>query len=708
LALGGLYSLSFERGLSARVIISAAIVAVLLPTLLVTGWLTRVSADAERAQIEKNIQQRAHEVSAILDREVAGIKGMLVALATSGTLNRGDLPGFYAKATEISNQLNLKLVLYDVVQNRGLFTTAASFDTPLDNFTFPRPMVDRVVAVNGPFVTGVVTSPIDGRATVAVVVPVRIGGDTHYLLAAAINVSKVAQVLDLVQLQLPYVATVVDRNRVVVARSSKHDEFVGRTVREGPEFTASGDKSGMFGSHSLEGVEFRWFYERSPITDWTVAVGAPEDVFSSTFKSASHLLAGAALVLFAIGFAIAHRIGGGFSRAVSELGTMARELPHHSPPSRMSSGIREANRLLDDLKAASADLRAADAQHRFAIDAAEIGTWSWDLVQKRISWSPRTRELYRLPDGVEPTTEFFLNAVHPADRDMIQENLKRCLFAGVDAYEVEFRLVEPDGQSYRWVAGRGRVERDATGTAVFMHGATQDITERKENEQERAELRRRLMRAQEEERLRLAHELHDQTGQSLTAALLEVKQIGAAVSGDGRVHLLRLREQLEDMGKTVQRIARELRPTALEDLGLRAALANHLSDWSAQYAIASDFHFHWVCEEDARNLPDEVNTAIYRIAQEALTNIARHAEGASAVSLLINCNNDLVQMTIEDNGCGFDPAERLNRSNYSGLGLAGMRERAALVGGTIEIESSQASGTTIYVRVPIEKRRQVA
>src|SRR4029078_735759 len=128
----------------------------------------------------------------------------------------------------------------------------------------------------------------------------------------------------------------------------------------------------------------------------------------------------------------------------------------------------------------------------------------------------------------------------------------------------------------------------------------------------------------------------------------------------------------------------------------------------AQYAIASDFHFHWTCEDDVRNMPDEVSTAIYRIAQEALTNIARHAQGATAVSLIINCNNDLVQMTVEDNGCGFDPAIRLNRGNYSGLGLTGMRERVGLVGGTIEIESSQATGTTIYVRVPIEQRRRVA
>jgi signal transduction histidine kinase len=707
LALGGLYPLSFERGLSARVLISAAVVAVLLPTLLVTGWLARVSADAERAQIEKNIQQRAHEISAILDREVAGIKGMLIALATSSSLHNGNLQTFHTKAVEISQQLGLRIILYDVLQNKAVLTTGAPFGTPLDGFSFPKPLVDRAVNANGPYVTGAILSPIAKRYGVAVVVPIRPTEHSHYLLSAAISVTKIANVFDLVRLQLPYVATVVDRNGVIVARSSKHDQFVGQPV-PARRITPEPGAHGKLEAPNAEGVEFRWFYEKSAITDWTVLVGAPEEVFDTSFKTVSQLLAGVAIALFAVGLLIAYLIGGRFSRAVSELGTVARGLPHQAPPTTVSSNIREANRLLDDLKAASADMRATDAEQRFAIEAAGIGTWNWDLVQRRMVWSQRTREFYRLPPDAEPTREFLINSVHPADRDLVRESIQRCLLEGVDHFELEYRVLDADGTSFRWVSSKGRVERDAMGAAAFLHGATYDVTERKESEQERSELRRRLMRAQEGERLRLAHELHDQTGQSLTAALLEVKQIGAAVSGDGNIHLRRLREQLEDMGKTVQRIARELRPTALEDLGLRAALANHLSDWSAKYAIQSDFHFHCACEEGPKDLPDDVTTTIYRIAQEALTNIAKHADGATTVSLIMNCSSDLVQMTIEDNGCGFDATERPKRNEYSGLGLAGMRERAALVSGSVEIESSRQAGTTIFVRVPIEKRRQVA
>jgi two-component system, NarL family, sensor histidine kinase UhpB len=687
--------------------ISVAIVAVLLPALLVTGWLAHVSANAERAQIEKNIQQRAHEISAILDREISGVKGMLTALATSSSLHNGNLQGFHAKAREISQQLDLQIILYDVVNNRYVLTTVVPFGTPLDGLSFPRHLVDKVVSVNGPYVTGVALSPIAQRYGVGVIVPVRHTEQTQYLLGAAIRASKIATIFDLVRLQPPLVAAVVDRNRIVVARSQKHDDFVGRPIptrRINPE---PGEHGQLGPLPNLEGVEFRWFYEKSTISEWTVLVGAPDEVFQTSFRSVAQLLAGSALALFAIGLGVAYRIGGRFSRAVSELGTVARELPHQAPPPKVSSNLREANRLLDDLKAASADFRATDAQQRFAIEAAGIGTWSWDLLQGRLMWSRRTRDFYRLPSGEQPTIDDVLKSIHPADRDIMLQNMERC-FAGADNYEIEFRILNPDGKTYRWVSGKGRVERDGTGAAVFMHGAMQDITERKESERERAELRRRLMSAQEEERLRLAHELHDQTGQSLTAALLEVKQIGAVVSDEGHVHLARLREQLEDMGKTVHRIARELRPTALEDLGLRAALANHLSEWSVKYGIPSDFHFRCACDEGEKSLPGDVTTAIYRVAQEALTNIAKHAEGATAVSLIINCNAELVQMTIEDNGCGFDTTGHPGGDGYSGLGLAGMRERAGLVGGSIEIESSPAAGATIFVRVPLDKGRNVA
>src|SRR6185369_16820776 len=228
------------------------------------------------------------------------------------------------------------------------------------------------------------------------------------------------------------------------------------------------------------------------------------------------------------------------------------------------------------------------------------------------------------------------------------------------------------------------------------------------------ELRRRLMQAQEDERLRLARELHDQTGQTLTAAMLELKGLEIQYNEAGRSRIRALRERMEEIGKSLHRIARELRPASIDELGLNSALANYVSEWSQQFGIPADFHRGDV---DLDTLTDEKRTAIYRIVQEALTNIAKHARGANSVSVVVGRSGGTVQLTIEDNGCGFDVAA-LNGGNGGnggvagkarrGLGVAGMRERLALIGGELEIESSVGVGTSVFVRIPADIARLTA
>jgi signal transduction histidine kinase len=216
---------------------------------------------------------------------------------------------------------------------------------------------------------------------------------------------------------------------------------------------------------------------------------------------------------------------------------------------------------------------------------------------------------------------------------------------------------------------------------------------------ERDQLRRRIMSVQEQERLRLARDLHDQTGQALAAALLELKIVEGSVAEDvqPRVHLLR--KQLNDLGQVLHRIAWELRPASIDELGLAAALESHLIEWGKKHGIEVDFH----CRDSNLNQrSNEIRTAIYRVIQESLTNIAKHAKGASRVSISIGVSDRTLHVTIEDNGRGFDIAAP------SRLGIAGMRERLLLVGGELQIESSPVSGTTIFARIPLPAERMPA
>jgi signal transduction histidine kinase len=242
-------------------------------------------------------------------------------------------------------------------------------------------------------------------------------------------------------------------------------------------------------------------------------------------------------------------------------------------------------------------------------------------------------------------------------------------------------------------------ERDRLLAALSLVNA-QLAVEGERKSQIVAGLRRRLVNAEERERLRLSHELHDQTGQSLTAAMLELKDMEPLVARDGRQRLHMLRERMAEIGKTLHRVAWELRPASIDELGLVSALNNYISEWGAQYNIDVDFHGRGDSKLD--DLSDEGRTTIFRVAQEALTNVVKHARGATSVSVVIEHVNAMVQLVIEDNGCGFNTRAAIKRADsQKGFGLAGMRDRLSLLGGKLEIESSAGVGTTIFARIPL-------
>ena len=219
-------------------------------------------------------------------------------------------------------------------------------------------------------------------------------------------------------------------------------------------------------------------------------------------------------------------------------------------------------------------------------------------------------------------------------------------------------------------------------------------------------LRRHLASAEEQERLRLSHELHDQAGQSLVAAILELNEIDALTSGPVHQRLHLLRKKMEEMGKTLHRIAWELRPPSIDELGLRKALSSYIAEWSEQCGTEVDFH----CDDPKLDeVPNEVATMVYRVVQEGLTNIVKHARRPSDVSVVIRRPDATLQIIIEDNGCGFDVAALGSQSgNHRRLGLDGMRERLSLIGGTLEVESAIGAGTTLFARIALDEARPPA
>jgi signal transduction histidine kinase len=204
---------------------------------------------------------------------------------------------------------------------------------------------------------------------------------------------------------------------------------------------------------------------------------------------------------------------------------------------------------------------------------------------------------------------------------------------------------------------------------------------------------RRVVEGQELERKRLARELHDETGQALTSILLGLKRVEEAKTReDARGAAAELREEIVKTLQSVRRLAVELRPKALDDFGLVPALERLADAFSGDSGIAIDVEANL----DEARLQPEVETALYRIAQEALTNVAKHA-GAGHVSVVVTRRDGSVTVVVEDDGRGFGAIG----GEAAGLGLVGMKERVGLLGGRLAIESTEGSGTTIVAEVPL-------
>lgn len=213
----------------------------------------------------------------------------------------------------------------------------------------------------------------------------------------------------------------------------------------------------------------------------------------------------------------------------------------------------------------------------------------------------------------------------------------------------------------------------------------------------------RVVKVQEDERRRIARNLHDHLGQQMTALRLTINALKTAAASAEEV-----REQLDTldritakMDRDLDTIAWDLRPPALDDVGLNGALDSLVREWSAVQGVPAEFH---VSQPEAIRLTSDIESHLYRIVQEALTNVAKHA-AATRVSVILERRGDDVVAVIEDDGRGFDIDSMLPDHRHGSerrMGLISMQERAALVGGSMQLESARGAGTTLFVRMPVQ------
>jgi PAS domain S-box-containing protein len=348
-------------------------------------------------------------------------------------------------------------------------------------------------------------------------------------------------------------------------------------------------------------------------------------------------------------------------------------------------------------------LRHSARQLAEAQRLAHIGSWEWDISTNTVVWSD---ELYRIfgfePQAFRATYEAFLERLYPDDRPQMIAVIEKAL-ERPGAFTHYHRVILPDG-TVRILHNRGEVLVGEDGRPVRMFGTEEDVTERRQAEERLEESNRqlralaaRLQMVREEESIHIAREIHDELGGALTGLKMDLSWIGKRLSEQSREAVdPKLRSALELIDETVSKvrnISMGLRPSVLDDLGLSAAI-----EWQArEFEKRTETRCKLVSLQEDVTLSPEKSTAVFRIFQEILTNVTRHAHASLVEVALEEREGDLI-LKVSDNGKGFKGD---NVGETKSLGLLGMRERAMIFGGRVEIVGAEGRGTTVTVRIPL-------
>ncbi len=354
---------------------------------------------------------------------------------------------------------------------------------------------------------------------------------------------------------------------------------------------------------------------------------------------------------------------------------------------------------ITERKQAEEALRAGEHRLRSFVEALNQAVWrtnaTGEIDQPIPSWQAFTGQTAEAVCGWG-----WFDAIHPDDRAASAQTWQMAV-TQQQIYEMTHRVRRYDG-AYRWCTARGVPVRDAHGTICEWVGTHRDIHERKQAEMllqqytERLQLlSHRLIEVQETERKHIARELHDEVGQVLTGVKLVLDMAGTLSREQLPAYLDDARQAINDLLVRVRNLSLDLRPTMLDDFGLLATMQWHIE----RYVTQTQVQVRWRHYGIDRRFAAPIEATIYRVVQEALTNVARHAQ-AREVSLRLLANDSRVRIRIIDNGFGFDVDAALN--NPASSGLIGMRERVMLLGGSLHINSMAGKGTQLLVEIPLE------
>jgi two-component system sensor histidine kinase UhpB len=668
------------RSKEAAWLFTALVLTAAIPVLLLGGWMAYITADQERSYARKAATEALTQVAHRIEGEISHEIQVAETLASSAALDDGNLSDFYIEAKRIVAARPLWETAFLTKPDREqVLNVLRPLGAPLGRPVTDTESFTAVLRTRKPVLGGLGQFQASiGKRLVALRVPVIRDGELRYVLTVGLLPDQIGTILGQAGLPAGWAGTVIDAKDEIVARTPDAQAVSASAKTPAVQEAIARGGSNSLRTRTSEGMDVETVHRALAGTEgWSVHVGVPvAELNAPVSRSLQLLVAGTAA---SVGLAIALGL------------VIAREIAQR----RRMEALQSAAALLDSEK------RGA-----LAIDAAELGTWRWDLTANEFSGCNRFGALLGLPGARSGETRWSADRIfallEPPHRAALASFGGACLESGKSG-SVEFPVQSDDRGEY-WLRAAGRAEGPPNRRHV-IHGVLADIDILKRAETERSHLLRRLASAQEEEQRRISRELHDQIGQTVTGLSLGLKALEQGLTkGDASAASAQLRwlEQLAaQIGRDIHRTASDLRPTAIDDLGIFRAIEAYVAEWQERYDVRVDI------QTFGRDhpLPPDVAAVLYRLVQEGLTNVLKHAR-ASKVSIVLEKKPEGLALVLEDDGIGFDP-ESVGRnvsgaSQVSGLGLSGMKERVALLGGTIAVESAPGKGSTIFVQIPLE------
>ncbi|MDO8456795.1 MAG: PAS domain S-box protein [Burkholderiaceae bacterium] len=697
---------------SVRTLLLWLVLASLLPGVIVAAVLFVHQYQNGRAQLLKDMLQTARTQSLVVDKEMARIQGRLEILALSPTFQSGDLPAFYRHAKDImaTETLAGAIVLIDPT-GQQVMNTLRPFGKELPKTGHPE-LLQQTFRTGQPSVSDLYIGGVAKSFFIAMEVPVWQGGKVVYGLDMGVPAAHLSKILLAQKLPQDWVIALLDGHGVIIARSQNAERFVGQKGPADLIEQMGKSKEGSLASHILEGAPAIVAFNRSASSGWTMAIGVPSQSLEAALLRTVALFGLGTAILFGLGVGVAWYMSGRIARSVQALTAPAMALEageaiaistvHFREADEVARAMARTARLLkkrtQELHAAYETLQESEGRYRTLLECSLEGVAVHrdgkllyvNLASIRMFGASSAQDLIGKP---------LLDFVHPDFHQILLERLRSNTVLGGVMPMTKMTLLKPDGTP---------IVAEVQSTLINYNGkpavqvSIRDITERDKFEEalrrSRIELHKLIYHQdniREDERRRIALDIHDSLGQNLMVLRIDMSLMSEHVDSVGvtKAEIDAIVEQIDTTIKSVRAIINDLRPAVL-GLGLHAAVEWQAKEFKRHTGIDCELHI----DHDEFAMDERVATALFRIVQEALTNIMRHAQATHVQIDMLKQDGQLV-IQIGDDGIGL-PANYVRRANA--FGLVGIEERITVMGGTFAIDSAPGQGTTLILSVPLD------